>query len=132
MQQVYPAISRESPESQSRAGRYNPCKVARITHKRRKYRAVLSVGDGDEVAYFIDGDYLYVVARRCSLGYAGLTIYDLTDTVPDPIFPKCFAADEVGESFMQSEEQLAETVGPKWEDMSLRTIANRLSEYALA
>ena len=105
---------RESRESQSVAGRYNPARVVKFNGRRH----VLTVGDSDDWAlYQIKGESerVYCVAINRSLGYCGVQGYDHDDQEP---------RDELS-VFFQSPEQSAEDVGDI-DNLTDRTIARRL------
>jgi hypothetical protein len=52
------------------------------------------------------------------MGYLGLNAYDLTK-----------GGAEAGDIFLQSTEQIEESIGKKWEDYVPMTLCKRLQEY---
>ena len=65
------SIERETYDEQREAGRYNPARVIIW----RGHRYAIGAGDGDDLDIFTEGGALYVLARRRSLGYAGLEVF---------------------------------------------------------
>ena len=118
LQELACEVRRESWDSQSRAGRHNPAKVALMGGGRRH---VLPVGDSDDWTIYREvGDQssrIYVVSINRGLGYCGAQGYDREDQEP---------RDELS-VFLQSDEQVRESVGDLG-DLSDRTIARRLIE----
>jgi hypothetical protein len=62
---------------------------------------------------------LYVVSINTSLGYVGLTAYGIQED------------DEVGEVFLQNDDEIQDMLGRQGLDLCPVTIARRLAEYAM-
>jgi hypothetical protein len=106
---------RESWESQSRAGRYNPATVVKFDGRRH----VLPVGTGDDwQLYRIAGEAerVYCVSVNRSYGYCGVQAYDAADQEP---------CEELG-VFFQGEA--SEEIGDI-DNLTDRTIARRLISH---
>lgn len=118
LREIYLKAYRESFESQSKAGRYNPATVVKWEHKGHKRRHVLGVGESDDYSIFVDttDDTLYVVCTNNRYGYAGIQGYRPDDQEPD----------EALSVFLQNDYAIAESLGRKGVDLSHRTILNRL------
>ena len=72
-------FDRETYDEQREAGRYNPARV--IVWRGHRYG--IGAGDGDDVDLFTEGGALYVLARRRSLGYAGLEVFRDGERIAD-------------------------------------------------
>lgn len=103
---------RESAESQSKAGRYNPARVV----KYRGRRHVLPAGDGDDWFLLKEGERVYCVSINRRLGYCGVQGYDKEDE-------EC---DERLSVFLQADYEIEETLGKRGLDLTDQTIARRL------
>lgn len=112
MQAIDAKIRRESSESQSRAGRYNPARVALLPGRRH----VLPIGDDDQFELYQDGERVYCVSINRRMDYCGVQGYDADDQEP---------REELA-VFCQGSEQVAEALGPKGLDLTDTTIARRL------
>jgi len=117
MKRVSHYIEDESYESQSTAGRYHPGRVTTWTVRGKKITVPIGAGRGDDVEMFRDGDWVYVVVVRYSLGYAGLEVFEYQTGEPR------------GEIFLQVDYEVEEILGRNWEQKSLRWIAKVLSNY---
>lgn len=78
-------LDRETWEEQREAGRYNPALVIVW----RGHRYALGAGSGDELDFFEEGGELYALARRRSLGYAGLEVFRDGERVADTFTQDC-------------------------------------------
>jgi hypothetical protein len=114
--QLYPKLLRESLESQRRAGRHNPAAVIRQTIDGAKRRHVLPIGDDDDCALFVRAGRVFCVSWNARLDYCGVQAYDADDQEPR----------EELSIFAQGLEQVAELLGPRGLELSVRTIARRL------
>ncbi|KPK74221.1 MAG: hypothetical protein AMJ84_00070 [Acidithiobacillales bacterium SM23_46] len=72
-------LDRETWEEQRAAGRYNPATVVIW----RGHRYAIGAGTGDDLDLFEEGGALYVLARRDSLGYAGLEVFRDGERIAD-------------------------------------------------
>jgi hypothetical protein len=72
-------FDRETYDEQREAGRYNPARVIIW----RGHRYAIGAGDGDDLDLFTEGRALYVLARRRSLGYAGLEVFRDGERIAD-------------------------------------------------
>lgn len=124
------SYGKESPESQRCDGRYNAATTIRWKHRSKLYRAVLPVGSGDDWEVFRDGPELFVVSRNTRMGYCGLSRFDYNPggEVDTAIGSKRITVVEDAENvFFQNACEAFES--DKWEDWTLRTLANRLREW---
>lgn len=112
MRRIKVSFGRESFAEQCAAGRYNPAR----TVEAGKVRFAISAGAGDSVEVFKEDGRFCVVTLNWRLGYVGLEIFDSSGA-------------RVGDVFLQSDEQVAESLGPGGLDLRASTIARRLAEY---
>lgn len=128
-------VCKESWASQQAARRYNPARVLVWRYKRRPYRAVLAMGNGDDWDVFetpgkFHERYLVVVSRSTGLGYVGVEVFKAHDPTPDDwddVTKGPYSATAEWEIFFQNADEAFE--GEKWEDWSLRYLAKRLLEW---
>lgn len=121
----------ESDARCSKRGRYNQASVLIVNYKKRRYVAELKCGSDDDVDFWIDHDKLIVVCVNTRMDYCGLDVYHLGNK-PDDIHEKLCEAEEYGDIFLQSSEQIDEILGKNaLERLTLRTIARRLYEVIL-
>jgi hypothetical protein len=79
----------------------------------------LNAGTSDKIHVFTESICIYVLIINKSLGYIGLDAYMPKE--PDPI----------NSVFLHSEQQIADCLGRRWQQLSPRTIAQRLVEYLI-
>jgi hypothetical protein len=124
------SYGKESPGSQRRDGRHNPATSIRWKHRNKLYRAVLPCGDSDEWEVFRDGNELFVVSRNTGLGYCGLSRFDYNPGgEPDTAIgsKRITVVEDAENVFFQDGREAFES--DKWEEWTLRTLANRLREW---
>jgi len=88
-----------------------------LDHQGRKYH--LNAGLSDKVYVFTKSICIFVLTVNRLLGYIGLDAYMPSE--PDPI----------NTVFLHSGDQITECLGRRWEQLSHRTIAERLVEYLI-
>lgn len=88
-----------------------------LVHQGRKYN--LNAGLSDKVSVFTRSICVYVLTVNNLLGYIGLDAYMPNE--PEPI----------NTIFLHTDDQITESLGRRWEQLSPRTIAERLVEYLM-
>lgn len=88
-----------------------------LVHQGRAY--YLNAGLSDKVYVFTKSICIFVLTVNRHLGYIGLDAYMPNE--PDPI----------NTVFLHSDDQITECLGRRWEQLSPRTIAERLVEYLI-
>jgi hypothetical protein len=110
MRRVAFKLCRESYESQSKAGRYNPARVVKVDSE----RFLIGAGTNDDVDVFKEGGpYLVLVVNR-GLGYCGLEVFSPGDCEPS------------GEVFLQADYEIEDVLGKRGLGLADATIARRL------
>ena len=118
MRSVDFTLEHENWEEQRDARRCNPALVLLFRDRTGNHRATISAGDSDYVHCFREGSLTYVLSINPGLGYAGLEVFE--------------GAQQVGNTFLQVDYEIAEILGPRGLDLEPITIAKRLADYALA
>lgn len=75
MKRFHPHISKESWESQRKAGRYNPALTACFAG----VEVLLPAGTSDTMTFWRDRTRVLLLTTNSRLGYAGLTEFDALD-----------------------------------------------------
>lgn len=119
-------VADEGVDSQRRAGRFSPARELhwqerhRVpgTHRYewREYSCIIGAGRSDEVDVErrVDTGRVYVLSVNRGLGYVGLEVLE--------------RGERVGGAFFQNDP--AEILGRRWEDLRPRTLIQRMREYA--
>jgi len=79
----------------------------------------LSGGTGDLIHVFSQSICLYVLTINKGLGYVGLNAY----MTPEP--------DPINSIFLQTQRDITDALGKKWEPLSPETIIRRLINYLI-
>ena len=79
----------------------------------------LSGGTGDTIHVFIQGVCIYVLTINKVVGYVGLAAY----MTPEP--------DPINAIFLQTQQDIRETLGNKWEQLSPQTIVAKLINHLI-
>jgi hypothetical protein len=115
MTAIKPTIRRMTFEEADLAGLHSRGLI--LEHQGQSYR--LNAGTSDAVHTFTKSIILYVLTTNRSLGYIGLDAYMPNE--PDPI----------NTIFLHSEQDIKDTLGPKWELLSPSTAIMRMANYLI-
>ena len=88
-----------------------------MEHNNRNY--YLNAGLSDTIHIFTKSICIYVLTINRPLGYIGLDAYYPTEE--DPVLT----------IFLHSDYQITDALGTRWQQMSPRTIATRLTEFII-
>lgn len=115
MKEITPVIRRMKFDEAYQLGLHSRGLI--LEHQGRNYHlnAVLS----DKVYVFTRSICIFILTVNRLLGYIGLDVYMSNE--PDPI----------NTIFLHSDYQITESLGRRWEQLSPRTIAERLVEYLI-
>jgi hypothetical protein len=88
-----------------------------LEHNNRNY--YLNAGTRDTVHIFTKSICIYVLTINIPLGYIGLDAYYPTEE--DPVLT----------IFLHSDYQITDALGTRWQQMTPKTIATRLTEFLI-
>ena len=107
-------IRKESWESQSKAGRYNPATEIEFRDKAGKHAVILSAGSSDDIHILRDNDGTYAVSINRRFGYVGLQV--LTGELS-------------GRDMFLDGDNAVEVLGKDFEDRSPIWLAKAMLQY---
>ncbi len=114
MRTVSFAVSHETWEEASAAGRVNRGLVVQFRDRTGKHRVPIAAGESDGVEVYREHGLTYVLSRNHGLGYVGLEVFE--------------GAALVGETFLQVDYEIAETLGRDGLDRAGWWIAKQLAD----
>ena len=115
MSPIIPTIKSMTFNEADSAGLYSKGLI--LEHQGKTFN--LNAGLRDTIHIFTESIFLYVLTINRPLGYIGLDAY----------YPS--EEDPINTIFLHSDYQFTETLGSKWEQMSPRTMALRLTQYLM-
>ncbi len=119
-------IVKASWKRQKAASQLNPGRVILFKFHNRRYVAPISAGGSDSVYAWRDGKEVTVLSMNERLGYVGIETFTLEGATFSDFSPGRYEAKHVDELFLQSDEEVRETLGPRGLELSPATIVRRL------
>lgn len=115
MTPIIPSVRSMTIQEANSAGLHSRGLV--MEHRGKSFN--LNAGTSDTVHVFASSIFLYVLTINRPLGYIGLDAY----------YPS--EEDPINTVFLHSDYQFTETLGSKWNQMSPRKMALRLTQYLM-
>ena len=115
---------------QKAGNQLNPGRVILFKFHNRRYVAPISAGDSDSVYAWRDGKEIIVLSMNERLGYVGIETFTVEGTTFSDYSPGRYEANHVDDHFLQSDEEVRETLGPRGLELSPSTIVRRLMSVA--